>query len=183
MEITSYASELIEQSLVPKYTKDFVGGVQLLEKSGFFPFQEKEPLNSALNQVFDKFIKKTGLNLNKDELKAEFLEKNPDVKRALNLYNALETTFSPKITGKDAKIVDFLNSKIEEYVSTYDKNSNGYLTKKEAGDLDISSLNKNNDNMVDVEEIKSDFYNNFKELKNIINYFKNSPGSFVDIYA
>ncbi len=183
MEITSYASELVEQSLVPKYSRDYVGGVQLLEKSGFSPFKEKEPLNSALNQVFDKFVKKTGFNLNAEELKSEFLNKNPDVKRALNLYNALETTFSPKQTGKNAKIVEFLNSKIEEYVSTYDKNSDGYLTKEEAKDIELSTLDTNKDQKVNAEEIKSDFYNNFKELENIINYFKNSPGSFVDIYA
>ena len=180
----AYSSQLGSSSAVSKYSNDYVGGVQLIEKSGFVPFKDKNPLNSTLNQIFDEFKEKTGFDVDVKELKDEFLDKNPRTRGAMSLYNSLESTFSNSPDTTSA-IESFLNEKIDQYAVENDEDEDGTLSLDEA-EIDetlFADIDKDKDNNIDTNEIKSNFYDKFDSLKNILNYFKTNPGTLVDTYA
>jgi hypothetical protein len=152
------------QPLVAKYTHDYVGGVQLLQKSGFSPFQEKAPLNSALNQIFSQLADKTAMPTNAEKLRSEFLQQNPDLRRTYNLYDALEKTFSSS-SQENSPIVTFINEKIDQNV------------KSQAGKQTPAETKKSTQSM------QQEFYSNFSQLNNLLGYFKTTPGNLIDTYA
>lgn len=184
MDVSGYYSGLLNQTAVIPYTQDFVGGVQLIEKSGFLPFKDKEPLNSTLNQIFEEFKQKTGFEVNISELKDEFLDKNPQTRNAMNLYNSLENTFSNKLNEPSA-IENFLNEKIDEYITDYDTDNDKELNNEELNinDERFNEIDSGKDRKINANEIKDNFYGKFNSLKNILNYFKANPGTFLDTYA
>ena len=171
MEVSGYYSGQLNRGngIIP-YSRDYVGSVQLIEDSGFIPFKNKKPLNSTLNQIFEEFKDKTGFNVDVQELKDEFLDKNPKTRSAMNLYNSLASTFSSDVDSPSA-IENFLNKKIDEYVSAKDTDDDKALTSSEA-DLNttlFTEINSNKDDNIDVKEIKNNFYDKFNSLKNILN--------------
>jgi len=179
----AYSGQLSANAVAP-YSNDYVGGVQLIEKSGFIPFKDKNPLNSTLNQVFEEFKEKTGFDVDVKELKDEFLDKNPRTRSAMTLYNSLESTFSSN-RGASSAIESFLNEKIDEYVSENDEDGDGVLNAEE-GELDetlFAEIDKDKDKKIDASEMKNNFYDKFNSLNNILNYFKTNQGSLVDTYA
>jgi len=184
MDVSSYYSGLLNQTAVTPYSQDFVGGVQLIEKSGFLPFKEKEPLNSTLNQIFEEFKQKTGFDVDVNELKNEFLDNNPQTRNAMNLYNSLENTFSSKLNEPSA-IENFLNDKIDEYISDYDTDNDNELNTEEIDitDTKFKEIDKEKNGKINSDEIKNNFYEKFNSLKNILNYFKTNPGTLLDTYA
>ena len=185
MEVSQYASNLVSSQLVPSYSQDYVGGVKLLEDTGFSPFSENGPINSTLNQIFDRFVQKTGFNLDREELKSEFIEKNPSTKRAINLYGALENIFSSNSNSENPAIIEFLDSKIDESIAEFDQNGDELLTQEES-ELEgttFGTIDRNRDAEINTDEIKNNFYGNFSQLEKILNFFKNNPGSLVDMYV
>lgn len=156
--LQNQTGSLLNTSIVP-YHKDFLGGIQLLEDSGFTPTKQSNPLNSTLSEVFDRFVGSTGFDYSPKQLKEEFLEENPRVRSAFNLYNALERSFSTRTAGSDAPVVEFLNSKIEDSV---------------AEDTETEQ---------EVDSVKEGFYRNYDQLNNLLNYFKAASGTLVDLYA
>jgi hypothetical protein len=185
MDVSGYYSGQLNSSngIVP-YSRDYVGSIKLIEDSGFIPFKNKKPLNSTLNQIFEEFRDKTGFDVDVQELKDEFLDKNPKTRSAMNLYNSLASTFSNDVDNPSA-IEDFLNEKIDEYVSAKDTNGDKALTSSET-DLNttlFTEIDSNKDDNIDINEIKSNFYDKFNSLKNILNYFKANPGNLIDTYA
>ncbi len=166
-------------------TQDYLGSVKILEKAGFSPFIESSPLKSTLYRIFDRFVQKTGIDTTGSQLKDEYLEKNPPARRAVNLYNALENTFASRGNGEKARIVDFLNSQIDEYVSSKDSNSDTALTGEESGlsETLFAAMDSNRDSKVNAQEMRKNFYNNFTEMNYALDYFQNNRGVLVDIYG
>ncbi len=184
MGVSGYYADQLNSNAIKPYSKNYVGGIQLIEKSGFDPFKKKSPLNSTLNQIFEEFKEKTGFEVDVKELKDEFLDKNPPTRNALNLYNSLESTFSGNLADPSA-IESFLNEKIDEYVSKNDTDDDMALSTRES-DLEttlFTDIDKNKDDKIDTNEMKSNFYDKFDSLKNILNYFKTNPGTLIDKYA
>ncbi|MGE5344265.1 MAG: hypothetical protein ACM3SY_22590 [Candidatus Omnitrophota bacterium] len=167
------------------YPSDYLGSVQLLQNSGFSPLSDSSPLNSTLYEVFNRFVQKTGLDTTASKLKDEYLASNPSMQRAIDLYSALENTFASKAPGEQAAIVDFLNGKIEDFVTEKDTDQSGTLTQEEAG-VDqtlFRSIDADNDNTINSEEMESHFYSDFTQLNNVLNYFQSTSGALLDLYA
>ncbi len=185
--ITGYLSNQFDSNVPIKgsYASDYLGSVQLLEKAGFSPFAEKSVIGSTLYQVFDRFVKKTGLDTTANKLKDEYLQDSPSSQHAMNIYSILENTFTPKGPGEKAAIVNFLNSKIDEFVSTKDTDTSGSLTLEESGinESIFKNLDTNRDNQINASEMKKSFYEDFKQLNYVLDYFQNTPGTLVDTYA
>lgn len=185
--ISSYINSNLDQlgTNAAVYGTGFVGASRMLEDAGFNPFSSASPLDSTLSQIFNRFVQKTGLDSNSNDLKDEFLQENPTTRQALGLYNSLENTFGTKSSGQQAAIVDFLNTKIDEFVSEKDEDSDGLLTQKEYGleDTLFNQVDSDQDYKVSTEELKTNFYNNFAELNNVLNYFQGNRGVLVDVFA
>jgi hypothetical protein len=184
--VASYIdSQLPGQSSV-NYTTDYVGAVKLLENSGFSPFEGSgSPLNATLNQIFDRFVQKTGLDTTSNKLKDDFLQENPKTQQALNLYSGLENTFAVKSSGDQAAIVDFLNFKIDDFVTTNDSDQNNTLTQEESSlsDTLFQEIDADRNSEITGTELKDNFFNNFNELNNVLNYFQSNRGILIDVYG
>lgn len=167
------------------YSQDYVGAVKLLENSGFSPFADSSPLGATLNQVFSRFVEKTGLGTDASALRNEFLGENPPTRRALGLYNALENTFGARGEGDQASIVDFLNTKIDDFVATKDQNSDDMLTLEESelSPTLFEESDQNRDSQVNAEELRNNFYSNYQELNSVMSYFQSTPGILLDVYG
>ena len=188
LNIANYISNQFGSNgnVAASYSADYVGAVQLLENSGFSPFGNSSPLNSTLNQVFDRFVRKTGLDTTSNELTDEFLQENPNTRRAMNLYSALENTFSSRSPNQKSAIVNFLNTKIDEFVTTKDSNDiNTTLNQEESGfdDEFFLEVDADNDLEISTEELRSNFIEDFKELDNILNYFQSNKGVLIDVFG
>ncbi|MCP4154012.1 MAG: hypothetical protein GY757_40170 [bacterium] len=185
MDVTEYAAYTVNQQGVVPYTKDYVGGVRLLQDSQFFPFKQDSPFGSTITQVFDEFIQKTGIGLDAETLRGDFLEEYPSTQRALDLYGALKNNFTPKGAGEKATIVDFLNNQLDEYIETNDTDQDQALTLVETDmDADIfEATDADNDLRITADEMKNNFYENYEELDNVMNYFRSNSGSLVDTYG
>ncbi len=157
----------------------------MLEKAGFSPFSSGSPLNSSLNQVFNRFIKKTGLDTTTEKLKEQFFTNNANTRKALDVYQSLENTFSYKGEGEQPAIVDFLNNKIEGFVAEQDTNEDDTLTLKESEITEslFDEIDTNRDSRINTDEIKSNFYSDFQQLNNVMDYFRSTPGVLVDIFG
>ncbi len=182
--IDQAAAQLNRGQTVP-YTRDYVGAVQLLEDSGFSPFGDTSPLSATLNQVFSRFVEKTGLGVDSNTLRDEFLAGNPTTRRALRLYEALENTFSSRRVGEQAAIVDFLNTKIDDFIATKDRDSDDLLALEESAmpPTLFEEADANRDSQLNSEELRNNFFNNFPELNNVMNYFRSTRGLLVDVFA
>jgi hypothetical protein len=168
MKIESdYASIIRTDRSVQPFSRNYLGSVQLLENTGFSPFSEKSPVNSALNQVFSNFAQQNQLTTSSTALKNEFLGKNPGVRRALNTYDALEKTFAPKGPGQESAIVDFMNSKLEE---------------DRPGSLQSPSTTTGGQTSGS-DQTGSDLARDFSPLRRILDYFSNPSGNLVDLWA
>jgi hypothetical protein len=185
MDVLGYISNQLDGNRAIPYTKDYLGAVQLLEGSGFSPFSDTSPLSSTLYQIFNRFVEKTGLDTNPNVLKDEFLEQNPSSRQAINLYGALENTFAARGVGEKAVIVDFLNKRIDEFVTEKDTDETNTLTREESGLTDrlFQTIDANRDEEINAEEIQDNFYTNFTQLNNVLNYFQNTPGALIDVFA
>ncbi|MCP5052255.1 MAG: hypothetical protein GY940_34120 [bacterium] len=185
LNVASYISSQLDGNVSPSYSADYVGAVQLLENTGFSPFSDASPLNSTLNQVFDRFVRKTGLDTTSNKLTDEFLQENPGTRRALNLYSALENTFSTRSAGQKSAIVDFLNTKIDEFVSTKDSNQNNTLSREEAGidETLFDEIDDDRDLEINNDELRNNVLADFKEFNNILNYFQNGRGVLIDVFG
>lgn len=175
----------VESALVP-FPQDYTGVVQLLETSGFSPFKySNSPVESALSEVFDTFIKSTGSNHTVSDLNKEFLEANPQVRNSLNIYNTIQNAFSPVERGSKSTLENFLKTKIEDFISQNDIDSSGGIERGEAGygDDKFLQLDADHDDVVDAEEIEEGFYDGFKALENILDYFRPPAGTFIDLTA
>jgi len=177
-------AQLNRGGVVP-YTRDYVGAVKLLENSGFSPFTGGSPLGSTLNRVFSRFVEKTGLGADASILRNEYLEENSIARRALGLYNALENTFGARGESEKAAIVDFLDTKIEEFVAAKDQDDDGMLTLEESelSPTLFKEADRDRDSQLSAEELRNHFYNNFPELNNVMNYFQSTPGILIDVYG
>jgi hypothetical protein len=184
MDVLGYISNQLDSMRMP-YTKDYLGAVRLLEDSGFNPFSDTSPLNSTLYQIFNRFVEKTGLDTNPNVLKDELLEQYPFTRQALSLYGALENSFAPRGTGEKAIIVDFLNKKIDEFITEKDTDENSTLTREESGLIErlFQIIDANRDEEINSEEIQDIFYTHFTQLNNVLDYFQNTPGALIDIFA
>ncbi len=169
------------------YTKNYSGGIQLLKDSGFSPYKYNSgsPLDSTLYQVLNKFVEKTGIQTDTSALKDSFLEANPDVEKAVNLYSSLEQTFSLQKYRDKTAIMDFLDQQINSFFLERNTDDENSLTRTEAGIptpifLDIDA---NGDWKINKNEMKENLYGDFKELNNIIQFFEGNPGTLVDTYS
>jgi len=178
------AAQLNRGGVVP-YTRDYVGAVKLLENSGFSPLTGGSPLGSTLNRVFSRFVEKTGLGTDASTLRNEFLAENSTTRRAMGLYRALENTFGARGESEQAAIVDFLNTKIEDFVTAKDQNDDGMLTLEESelSPALFIEADRNRDSQLSAEELRNNFYNNFQELNNVMNYFQTTRGILVNVYG
>jgi hypothetical protein len=183
--VNSYIANQLNGNVSTKYGTDYVGSVQLLEKSGFSPFTDASPYSSTLNQVFDSFVQKTGLDSTATKLKDEYLGKNPSTQRALNLYSALENTFATKTPGEKSSIVGFLNTKIDDLFTAKDADGTKTLNQKESGFSDsyFLEVDKNNDAQISVDEMKNNFYGTYSQLNNVLDYFQSNRGVLLDTYG
>lgn len=185
MEVLGYIANNLDSSAARTYTQDFVGSVRMLEDSGFSPFTRSSPLDSTLFSIFNRFVEKTGLDTDSTQLGEDYLKENPSARRAVNLYGALENTFASRGAGDKAAIVDFLNSKIDDFVSDKDTDKNKALNQEESGLTDtlFRSIDKNRDAEINTEEVQENFYKDFSQLNNVLNYFQNTPGALIDTYG
>jgi hypothetical protein len=185
MDVVGFISNQLGNNGSVTYTRDYLGAVQLLDNSGFSPYSDISPLDSSLQQIFNRFVRKTGLGTHANALKDEFLEQYPATRQAIDLYGALENTFSAWGSGEKAAIVDFLNSRIDDFITQTDTDDTLDLTFEESG-LTASlfqSLDANSDDTIDAAEIQDSFYNDFQQLNSVLNYFQNTPGSLIDMFA
>ncbi len=185
MDITEYTTQHVNRGGAAAYTQDYLGAVRMLEESGFSPFSKRSPLNSTLNQVFGRFVEKTGIGEDASVLIDDFLKENPQTQRALNLYGSLENNFTTVGKGQQAEIVEFLNGRIDAYVSQKDQNSDETLTLQES---DISEtlfedIDMNNDSQLEADELKRNFYEGYREFSDVLNYFRTTPGVLIDFYS
>jgi hypothetical protein len=157
----------------------------MLEDSGFSPFAQSGPLDSTLTQIFDRFVQKTGLGTDSTTLKNEYLDENPAMQRAMNLYDSMENTFAGRGAGEKAAIVDFLNTKIDEYVATKDQDGDNTLTLEESEFTEtlFEEADADRDAQLSTEEVKNNFYEGFQQLNNVLDYFRNTRGNLIDIYG
>lgn len=184
--IFDQTSAQLNRSGATSYNRDYMGAVRLLENSGFSPYAESSsPLGGTLNQVFSRFVEKTGLGMDAATLQEEFLGGNSSTRRAMGLYNALENTFGSRGKGEQSAIVDFLNTKIDDYVTTKDRNSDSMLTLEESELTPtlFEEADANRDSQLNSEEMRNNFYNNFQELNNVLDYFRSTPGVLLDVYG
>lgn len=184
--IFDQTSAQLNRSSSTTYSKDYLGAVRLLENSGFSPYAESSsPLGATLNQVFTRFVEKTGLGTDASTLQNEFLGGNYSARRAMGLYSALENTFGSRGKGEQAAIVDFLNTKIDDYISTKDQNSDSMLTLEESELTPtlFEEADANRDSQLNAEEMRNNFYSNFRELNNVLDYFRSTPGILIDVYG
>jgi hypothetical protein len=185
--IASYINSNLDQlgTNAALYSTDFVGASRMLEDAGFSPFTKASPLDSTLSQIFNRFVQKTGLDSNSNDLKDQFLQKNPTTRQALGLYNSLENTFGSKSSGQQAAIVDFLNTKFDEFVTGKDSDSDNLLAQEESGldDTLFNEVDSDQDYQLSADELKNNFYNNFSELNNVLNYFQGNRGVLIDVLA
>lgn len=174
----------INQAVRP-YGRNYVGGVQLLQDSGFDPFTDRSPAQSALNQVFADFSRRLPGAGSATELEREFLSGNGGVRRAINLYDTLENAFSPSGSGKEAPIVSFLNERVDRYLNEKDTDGNGTLSSQEIGlkTGETSPLDGNADGSLSGAEIKQGMAEGNSPLRRILDYFRNPPGQVVDLYV
>lgn len=187
MNVYEYAASQLDlnKTAAPTYTRDYVGAVQMLEDSGFSPFTQSSPLDSTLTQIFDRFVQKTGLGTDANTLRSQYLEENPAMQRAMNLYDSLENTFASRGAGEKAAIVDFLNTKIDDYFASKDQNNDNTLTldESEFSETLFEEADANRDAQLSTEEVRNNFYQGFQQLNNVMDYFRNTRGNLVDIYG
>lgn len=185
VQSATYIANQLSGNISANYSTDYVGAVQLLEKSGFSPFSDTSPLSSTLNQIFDRFVQKTGLDSTSTKLKDEYLGENPSTQRALNLYGALENTFATKSPGEKASIVEFLNTKIDDLITGKDTDQNKTLNQKESGFTAdyFLEVDKNNDSEISADELKNNFFSTYSQLNNVLDYFQSNRGVLLDTYA
>ncbi|MCP4213692.1 MAG: hypothetical protein GY765_03500 [bacterium] len=185
MQSTGYVSNQFNDAANIPYSHDFVGAVQMLGDAGLAPFSDSSPLSSTLSQIFTEFVEKTGLNSDSTTLKNDFLAQTPSAGRAMDLYESLDNTFSARGEGEQAVIVDFLNSRIDSFITDNDQDGDGSLNAEE------STLSTDRFNTVDAdsnlklnsEEIQNDFYGGYRELGNVLNHFRSNSGVLLDLYA
>lgn len=179
------SGQLDQNSSISSFTPDYVGSVQLLEQAGFSPFTESSPLDSTLYQVFNRFVQKTGLDTTANKLKDDYLQENPSAQRAIDLYSALENTFASRGSGEQAAIVDFLNTRIDDFVTTRDTDENNILSQEESGLTDtlFREVDADRSGGITAEEFRGNFYNDFNQLNNVLNFFQNTTGTLLDVTA
>ncbi len=184
-DMLGYMTENLNRGSVAPFTKDYLGAVRFLEESGFSPYKSEGPLSSTLNQVFDRFVQKTGIGSDSGSLKNAYLTANPTAQRAMDLYSSLENTFSARRPNDQAAIVDFLNTKIDEYVTEKDLDSDEVLTLQESSFSDslFEEVDADKDSRVNADELKDNFYDNYQQMNNVLNYFQQTPGVLVDVYG
>lgn len=180
--VLDYTSEQLNRG-VSVYTRDFVGSVRMLEDAGFSPFTKKSPLDSTISQVFSRFVEKTGIADNVDTLRNNFLEQYPGTQRALDLYSSLQNTFAPRGAGEKAAIVDFLNARIDDYISQKDKNDDQMLTLEESNFSEslFEQADADNDRMLNTDELSNNFFENYQSFNNVVNYFRRTTGNIINI--
>lgn len=165
-------------SQMAAYSRDTVGAYQLLQQSGFTPFQRRSPLSSALNQVFGEFSRRTGIDADPRQLEGEFLAANPAIRRSLNPYDALQQTFSAKsANGAQAPIVAFLNGRVDEHLGTSNPANSA------SSGIEPAGVGRSAANASDGQRIKSNFYDGYAQLNRILAYFQQPPGTFVNLLA
>lgn len=179
------SGQLDQNTSVSNFRPDYLGSVQLLEQAGFSPFTESSPLNSTLFQVFNRFVQKTGLDTTASKLKDDYLQENPSAQRAVDLYSSLENTFASRGSGEQAAIVDFLNSKIDDFITSRDSDENSILSQEESGLTDtlFQEVDADRSGGVTAEEFRGNFYSDFSQLNNVLNYFQNTTGTLLDVTA
>lgn len=169
------------------FNRDFLGSVRMLEESGFTPLSrvEQSPLNSTLKQVFSRFVEKTGIGSDAEVLRNEYLERTPSMQRAMDLYSTLQNNFASRSSGEKAAIVDFLNVKIDEYITEKDKNKDDMLTLEESefADTLFEEADKDGNSRLNSQEIGSNFFENYQALSNVVSYFQRTPGILVDMFG
>lgn len=180
--VLDYTSEQLNRG-VGIYTRDFVGSVRMLEDAGFSPFTKNSPLDSAITQVFSRFVDKTGIGENTATLRSDFLEQYPGTQRALDLYSSLQNTFASKGAGEQAGIVDFLNSRIDEYIAEKDQNEDQMLTLEESefSESLFERADSDSDNQLNTGEISNDFFEKYQAFSNVVHYFQRTPGTIVNV--
>ncbi len=185
IQSANYIASQLGGNVSANYATDYMGSVQMLERSGFSPFTDGSPLSATLNQIFDRFVQKTGLDSTSSKLKDEYLQQNPNTQRALNLYGALENTFATKNSGEKASIVNFLNTKIDDLFTGKDADKNKTLSQKESGfeNSYFLEMDKNNDAQISTDELKNNFYSTYSQLNNVLDYFQTTRGLIVDTYG
>ena len=185
MNVAGYITSQLENSVAIPYHRDYLGSVQLLQNSGFTPYTDTSPMNSTLYRIFNRFVERTGLNTNPNALKDDFLKENPPSRQAINLYDSLENTFASRGSGEKAAIVDFLNKKIDEFISDKDTDDSGSLSADESGITAtlFQTIDTNRNNEINAQEMRDNFYTNFSQLNNVLNYFQNTPGVLIDVTA
>jgi len=185
--IAGYVTNQFDRSNISTNTfpTDYLGSIQLLDKSGFSPYTDNSPTNSVLYSIFNRFVQKTGLDTTANKLKDEYLQNNASAQNAISLYGALENTFATKRPGEQAAIVDFLNTKIEDFITQKDSNQTGSLTQNESGISGeiFNAIDSNRDSVINSQEMQDNFYRDFTQLNNVLNYFQNTSGALIDIYA
>jgi hypothetical protein len=70
-------------------------------------------------------------------------------------------------------------------VTEKDRNQTGTLTQEESGLTEtlFSTIDANRDKEINSEELRTNFYNDFTQLNNVLNYFQNTPGILIDVSA
>ena len=84
-----------------------------------------------------------------------------------------------------AAIVDVLDTKIEDFVTLKDQNGDSMLTLEESvlSTTLFKEADRNRDSQLSAEELRDNFYNNFPELNNVMNYFQTTRGILVNVYG
>jgi len=184
-DVTNFIPNQFAGNQTQNYTTDFIGSVKLLEDSGFNPYRGGSPLSGTLNQVFDRFVQKTGLDTTASKLTDEFLLNNPTTRNALGVYDALENTFASRNAGQQSAIVDFLSSKIDTLMTDRDTDQNSSLNLLESGFSRsiFDQIDRDEDLEISGDEFKNDFFNSFSELNNVLNYFQSNRGVLLDTYG
>jgi hypothetical protein len=179
------ADAIQSSQAMQQYGRDYVGGVQLLQDSGFDPFSERSPVRSALNQVFADFSRRLPGGSSAVKLEEGFLADNAGVRRAVGLYDALDKAFSPAGPGGEAPVVSYLNKQVDEYVKSRDQNGDNLLSTIESGLAAerAAAFDFNRDNQLSGAEIKRGVLEGNSPLQRILGYFNNPPGQVVDLYA
>ncbi|MCP4220147.1 MAG: hypothetical protein GY765_36285 [bacterium] len=167
------------------YSTDLKGSIQLLTDKGFSPYSKSSPIDSALYEVFDRFVQVSGANFSADQLKDSFLDQNPSVENALNLYDKLDNTFSPQRSNEKAAIVDFLNARIDDFLQTQDSDGDQKLTWQESkmNPWQFIEYESDDDQKLNRSELRKGIYNDSPRLNSILDYFRGNNGMLVDTYS
>ncbi len=174
----------VNQAVQP-YNRDYLGGVRLLQDSGFDPFSDRSPAKSALNQVFSDFSRRLPGAGSAEDLESNYLNSLSPSRKLAGLYDTLEQSFAPTGPGRSSPLVSYLNDRVDLYVSERDQDADGALSSQEAGLKrgEISSLDGNRDGSLTTGEIKQGLANGNAPLRRILDFFRTPPGQVVDLYA